>query len=265
MWGVYVLSKKSIAVVLLTLLVFTVGLAGCGQKAATPAEKILRVGAETTFPPFESQDENSKEYVGFDMDLMKAIGAKIGYKVEISSMGFDALIPALEAKNIDVIASAMTINEERAKKVIFSKPYYKSGLSAVVRADNTTINSFKDLEGKKIAVQIGNTGAEEARKIAGTTVKEFNTTADAYMELKAGGADAVIIDLPVNQNYLAKAGAKDARLLGDVINSEDYGLAVAKTNTELADKINKALDELKQNGEYDKIYQKWFGKKPDNK
>lgn len=259
------MSKRIVTLCVLTALVLTLGLAGCGQQAAEPKEKILRVGAETTFPPFESQDEKSKDYVGFDMDLIKAIGAKIGYKVEIQSMGFDALIPALEAKNIDVVASAMTINEERAKKVTFSKPYYKSGLSAVVRADNTTINSFKDLEGKKIAVQIGNTGAEEARKIAGTTVKEFNTTADAYMELKAGGADAVIIDLPVNQNYIKTAGAKDARLLSEIRNSEEYGLAVAKNNTELADKINKALDELKQNGEYDKIYEKWFGKKPDNK
>ena len=249
--------------VLLVLLVFalTAGLAGCGQQQAAPA-KVLKVGAETTFAPFEFQDEKTKEYVGFDMDLIKAVGKQMGYEVQIQSMGFDALIPALEAKQIDVIASAMTITEERAKKVAFSKPYYKSGLSIVVKNDNNAVKSFKDLEGKRIAVQIGTTGAEEAQKIKDAKVREFNSTSEAFLELKAGGVDAVVNDLPVNQYYLAQGGSKDAKGVGEVLNAEEYGLAVAKKNTELTDKINKALDELKKNGEYDRIYIKWFGKKP---
>ena len=255
--------SKKIATLLFVVLVLTVGLIGCGKQTNTSTAKVLKVGAETTFPPFEFQDETSKDYVGFDIDLAKAIGKQIGYEVQIQNIGFDGLIPALDAGNIDMIASAMTITDERAKKVNFSKPYYKSGLSIVVNSSNNSINSFKDLEGKRIAVQIGTTSAEEARKIKNAQVREFNSNSEAYMELKNNGVDAVVNDLPVNAYYLTKTGAKDAKLVGEVANSEDYGIATAKKNTELNEKINKALDELKKNGEYEKIYVKWFGKKPE--
>ena len=153
-------------------------------------------------------------------------------------MGFDGLIPALEGGNIDMIVSGMSITPERSAKVNFSKPYYKSGLSIVVKAENTAINGFKDLEGKKIAVQIGTTGAEEAKKIKGATVREFNSNAESYMELKAGGVDAVVNDLPVNQYYMAKSGDKSAKLLSEISNAEDYGIALAKKNTEMTEKVN---------------------------
>lgn len=256
------MSKKTIALLVLAFFVLTLGLAGCGSKQQAPAQsKVLKVGAEATFPPFEFQDEKTKEYVGFDIDLAKAVGKQMGYQVEIQNMGFDGLIPALQTGSIDMIASAMSITDERTQKVNFSQPYYKSGLSIVVKKDNTTINNFKDLEGKRIAVQIGTTSAKEAAKIKDAKVREFNSNSEAYMELVNGGADAVVNDLPVNQYYLTQTGSKDAKLVGEVANAEEYGLAVAKNNKELADKVNKALDELKKNGEYDKIYQKWFGKK----
>lgn len=252
--------KQKWLLTLLTL-IFTVVLAGCGG-SGTQQAKVLKVGADAAFAPFEFQDPNSKEYVGFDIDLMKAIAKKMGYQVEFQNMGFDGLIPALQSGNIDVIASGMTINEERQKKVIFSDPYYKSGLSILVRKDSTGINSFADLKGKKIAVQIGSTGAKEAHKIEGAIVREFNTPPDAFVELKAGGVDAVINDLPVNQDYLKQAAGSEAKLVGDLLQAEDYGIAVNLKNKELADKINKALQELKQSGEYDQIYEKWFKEKP---
>jgi len=252
--------KRWMVYVGLILVVLTLGLTGCGGKQSEA--KVLKVGAEATFPPFEFQDEKSKEYVGFDVDIMKAIGKQMGMEVQIVNTGFDGLIPALESSQIDVIASAMTITDERAKKVNFSKPYYKSGLSIVVKADNTTINNFKDLEGKRLAVQIGTTGAESAKKIKDAKVREYNSASEAYLELKAGGADAVVNDLPVSQYYLAQGGSKDAKLVGEVLDAEEYGIAVAKKNTEMAGKINKALEEINKNGEYAKIYEHWFGKKP---
>ena len=256
------MSRKLIALLIVSATILSFGLAGCGKNSAnTNGAKVLKVGAEMTFPPFEFQEEGSKEYVGFDMDLARAIGKQMGYELQIENVGFDGLIPALEAGNIDIIVSGMSITEERAKKVSFSKPYYKSGLSIVVKADNGNIKSFKDLEGKNIAVQIGTTGAEEAKKIKDAKVREYNSNSEAYMELKAGGVDAVVNDLPVNEYYLAKSGDKNAKLLGDIMNAEDYGMAMTKKNTELVAKVNTALDELKKNGEYDKIHAKWFGKK----
>lgn len=256
------MSKKICAIMMLGVFVLTLALVGCGGQKPAAEPKVLKVGSDTAFAPFEFQDEKSKEFVGFDMDLIKAIGKQMGYEVKVQSMNFDGLIPALEAGNIDAAISSMTIKEERAKKVNFSKPYYKSGLNVVVKADNTTIKSFKDLDGKRVAVQIGTTGADEAKKVKDVKIREFNTAPEAFMELKAGGVDAVVNDAPVNEYYIAQAGGKDAKVVGDLLSAEDYGIATPKKNTELAGKIDKALDELKKNGEYEKIYVKWFGKKP---
>lgn len=260
------MSRKFITMIITGTLLLSFMLTGCSQNPSTTAPatkaKVIRVGSETTYMPFEFQDEKSKEYTGFDIELMRALAKQMGVEVQFTSMNFDGLIPALEAGNVDVLISALTITPERAQKVIFSDSYYKSGLSILVRADETRINSLKDLEGKKIAVQIGTSGAEEAKKIPGATVTEFNTVDQHNMELKAKGVDAVINDLPVHEYYLSQGGLKDAKIVGSVLNSEDFGIAITKKDPELAKSINKALAELKQNGEYEKLYIKWFSQKP---
>ena len=236
--------------------------AGCGgakdEKKAEPA-KVLRVGTEPTFAPFEFQKEGSKDYDGFDMDLARAVGKQMGVKVEIVNMGFDALIPALNANNIDMVAAGMSITDERKNAVSFSEPYYTSGLIIMVNKDNTEVKSVKDLEGKRIAVQIGTTGEKKARSIKDAKVTAFNTNTEAAMELKNKGVDAVINDSPVVGYYLAQGGNATAMTVGEVMEAEQYGLAVKKGNDKLAGDINKALTELKKNGEYDKIYKTWFG------
>ena len=238
-------------------------LTGCGgdnasNGTANHANK-LRVGSTIDFAPFEFQDETQKEYQGFDMDLIRAIGKEMGKEVEINNIGFDGLIPALEAKNVDVIISGMTITEERKGKVAFSDPYYQSGLTIVVTDSNEDIKTFKDLEGKKIAVQIGTTSSTEAKKIANAEVKEYNTPADCFMELKTGGADAVINDRPVNDYAIQKDAITGLKTLPDILTAEDYGIAIAKDNVEVQNLINDGLKKVKENGEYDKIFAKWFG------
>ena len=131
-------------------LIFALGLlmAGCGGDKKAE-QKVLRVGTEPTFAPFEFQKEGSKDYTGFDMDLARAIGKQLGMKVEIVSMGFDGLIPALNAGNIDAVAAGMTVTPERANNVKFSEPYYKSGLTVMVRKDDNVITGIESLKGKK--------------------------------------------------------------------------------------------------------------------
>ena len=255
---------KKLLVLMMTIICAVAMLAaGCGgdKKEAKKAEpaKVLRVGTEPTFAPFEFQKEGSKEYDGFDMDLARAIGKQMGAKVEIVNMGFDALIPALNANNIDLIAAGMSITDERKKAITFSEPYYTSGLIIMVNKDNKEVKSEKDLEGKRIAVQIGTTGEKKARSIKGAKVTAFNTNTEAAMELKNKGVDAVINDSPVVGYYLAQGGNKTAMTVGEVMEAEQYGLAVKKGNDKLAADVNKALAELKKNGEYDKIYKTWFG------
>ena len=129
----------------------------------------------------------------------------------------------------------------------------------MVNKDNKEVKSVKDLEGKRIAVQIGTTGEKKARSIKNAKVTAFNTNTEAAMELKNKGVDAVINDSPVVGYYLAQGGNKTAMTVGEVMEAEQYGLAVKKGNDKLAAEVNKALAELKKNGEYDKIYKTWFG------
>ena len=258
--------KKFMTLCLVALLALAALAAGCGgdggkkdSKADQKTEKVLRIGTNADFAPFEFQDVSGKEYQGFDMDLIRAVAKEMGYKAEIQNINFDGLIPALEAGNLDVIISGMTINDERKKKVDFSDPYYKSGLSIIVKKDDKSINKFSDLKGKKVAVQIGTTSAMEVKKIEGAEVKEFNSSADTFLELKAGGVDAVVNDRPVNDYYIMKSGVTDVRRLEELLTSEDYGIASSKKNPEMKKQLDAALKKLHDNGEYDKIFKKWFG------
>ncbi len=257
--------KKKLTIIII-LIIAALIISGCGTDKNTSTqtekkpEKVLKVGLEPTFAPFEYQDEKSKEYVGFDIDLIKAVAKQMGYTVQINSMGFDGLIPALLSNNIDVSISGITITPERAEKVSFSAPYYKSGLSIVTKSNNDKIKSSKDLEGKKIAVQIGTSSGMYAKKVPNATVREFNLISDLFLELKNNGVDVVINDLPVNQHYLKAANNQEFKMLDEVLSAEEYGIAVNKNNPELHKKIDTALAELKKNGEYQKIYEKWFGK-----
>lgn len=246
---------------LLMAMVMVVMMAGCGggEKKAAQAPKVLKVGTEPTFAPFEFQKEGSKEFDGFDMDLIRAIGKQMNMKVEILNMGFDALIPAINAGNIDLAIAGMSITPDRQKAVDMSDPYYVAGLVVVVGKDNAAVKSVNDLNNKGIAVQIGTTGAERAAKVPGAKVKNLNTNAEVFLELKNKGVEAVIIDKPVAEYFLATGGGKDfAKIVGDTMEAESYGISLKK-NSPLTKEINKALLDLKKNGEYDKLYAKWFG------
>ena len=222
--------------------------------SAALARDLLRVGTEPTFAPFEFLDTETKQYSGFDMDLIRAVADKAGYDVEILNMGFDALIPALKTKTIDVIAAGLSITEERAKRVDFTKPYYTSGISMIVRqADAKKFATFANLEDQRLAVQIGTTGADYAKGIK-------NATSEAFLDLQSGNAAAVVMDRPVLAYFLKtqpKAG-KLLKLQPEIMDAQSYGFAVDKGNTELLNKLNKAYDDLVASGDLKKIHDKWF-------
>ena len=178
------MKLKKIVAALSVFALTAVGFTGCGEEQAANSNT-LKVGSTIDFAPFEFQDEKqTDDYQGFDMDLIRAISREIGKDIEIRDLAFDGLIPALQAGNIDVAISAITITDERKENVLFSDSYYKSGLTVVIRDDDTSINSFADLAGKNIAVRIGTTSANEAKKIENATVKEFNTPAECFIELQ---------------------------------------------------------------------------------
>lgn len=218
----------------------------------------LKVGTEPTFAPFEMQDPVTSEITGFDIELIKEIAKAEGLDVEIINSPFDALIPGIITGQIDIVAAGVSITDERAKVISFSAPYYKSGISAVVRAEDankfTTLDSLKN---STLCAQIGTTGAKYAEQLSGKVVN-FNTVPEAFLELKNKGCDATLNDRPVNTYFLIKSGKENFHEVSEIANGEDYGFVVSKDNSQLLDKINSGLKTVVENGTYEALYQKWF-------
>lgn len=233
------------------------------QQTQEAAKKpVLTVGSETAYAPFEYVENG--EFVGFDMDLIRAIAAAQGYDVKIESLGFKALIPAVMTDKVDCAVSAMSITDERKQSIDFSNPYFQAGLIIAVQEKTQGISSRDDLKGKKLAAEKGTTGAaasEDIKKLdPKTEVRIFDTVGAAFMELEKGSVDAVINDMPVTADYISKAGKGKVKTVGQVFQADDqYGIAVKKGNAKILTLINDGLDKIKANGEYDKIYKKWFG------
>lgn len=252
--------SKKLALTLTAGLLAISLLAGCGSSGDQAKEKVLRVGAETTFPPFEFTEGD--KYVGFDIDLADAVAKKMGYKMEFKSMGFDALIPALKSGDIDMIASGINPTPERAKAILFSDPYFdRGGFVTIVRKDTTGVNGMNDLAGKKIGAQIGTVSAELAHKVPNATVKETDSNSQLFTELQAGTIDAAIQDNPVALYYMKQGADKDLKIVGSPVNPEPLVFGFRMDDKELQGKVNQALAELKKDGTYEKIYNKWFGNK----
>ena len=260
------MNKKKLLAILIAL-TMAVTFAACGgsdksSDEATSGVPTYKVAMEPTFPPFDTTVEETQELTGFDVDMMNAIAENQGFKLEWVNMGFDGLIPALEAGNIDIIASGMNASDDRREKVDFSTTYYDSGLVVAVKAGNTAIKSIDDLTpDMKAGGQIGTTGADKATELydAGKIgeAKIYNGLDVAVMDLLNGTIDALINDLPVTKAYMnAKPGTIE--IVGDVLNAESYGYAVQKGNKELLDKINKGMQNLKDDGTFDEIYSKWL-------
>lgn len=249
---------KKYVLFLISVLMMLCFVAGCGGEKKASGPKVLKVGTEVTFPPFEFREPGSKEISGFDIDLIRAVGKKLDMQVEILDMDFEALIPAVKRGNLNLVIAGMTITPERQKIVDMSDPYYISGLSIVVRKGNTAIQKPEDLKGRTVAVQAGTTGEEKAKQLAGDKVRSFKTNKEVLTAFSEKTVEAIIIDKPVAQYYLNKYHP-DAVIVGDTFEKESYGI-VMRRHDEMTPLINKALAELKSSGEYDKIYEKWFGK-----
>ena len=260
--------KKSIVAVLLAM-VLVFSLAACGgddsEKSGADAEKVTyKVGTEPSFPPFDTIDEE-QNIVGLDMDLIKAIGEDQGFEVTFENLTFDALVPALKAGNIDIVAAGMNKDDkDRQAQVDFSDAYYESKLMVAVKADNKTIKSVDDLtKDMKVAAQTGTTGANKTQELQKEgKIKEaviLNGLDTAMLQLINGDVSAVINDKPVTEAYMKKQPDK-IKMVGDPLNAENYGFAVQKGNSELLEKINAGLKNIKDNGTFDKLVDEWFNK-----
>lgn len=278
------MKKKIIA--MLTAVMVMGALAGCGGSAApkestsaesktestvseetTAGESVaetttggkgtLYVGTDATFQPFEYVEND--EYMGFDIDLMRALGAEMGYDdVEFVNTDFKGLIPGLTAKKFDVIASGMYITDERKESISFTDTYYPGGLSIMVLKDDDSVSGIEDLKDKKVAVQVGTKSVTYLEENYPDIKRvEVETNNEMFMSLESGKADAVITGRPAAKVYASQSDK--VKVLDYPVTEELYGFGIRKEDTELLDEMNAALAAIKENGVYDEISAKYFG------
>ncbi len=229
------------------------------EPAAEDGERlVINVGTNAEFPPFEYIGDDG-EPDGFDMAVIQAIGEAAGFDVEITNMEFKSLIASLATGSLDAVIAGMTVTEERQQSVDFSDSYYTATQCIVVKQDSD-ITSLADLNGKKIAVQEGTTGdllctpGEDNDIITdeSTQVQRFKKGTDAIVTLNNGGVDAVVIDKNPAENFVA-SNSDTLKLIEDETSTEEYAIAVAKGNTELLDRINSGLAQIKEDGTFDAL------------
>ena len=261
--------KKRTVVLLLSL---GAVLAGCGKQepapqAAAPAPapvaitKIV-VGLDDNFPPMGFRDEKN-ELIGFDIDMAREASKRLGVEVEFKPIDWSAKEAELSGKRVDVLWNGLTITEERKKNIDFTAPYMENHQIVVVAA-NSPIKTKADMAGKVVGAQEGSSAVDAVKKDEAVfaSFKELKTFGDnvtALMDLATGRLEAVVVDEVVGRYYVAKKPA-DYAIIDEHFGTEDYGVGVRKDDTDLNARLDKALDEMKQDGSAAKIATQWFGK-----
>lgn len=237
------------------------GGAGGDASFQTIEEGTLTVCSDIPYAPFEFEEDG--ELKGIDIDLMKAMGEELDLDVEFRDTDFDGIFASLAADNCDVIASSVSITDERKENNAFTDGYFEINQSLLVRkGEESSIQGLDDLEGKTVGVQSETTGAAYAEERAddnGYEVKEFTGADELFTALKAKQVDAVLQDFPINSYNAETSGDTAIATVFEEDEKEEYGFVVKKGNDELVDALNEALDALRDSGRYDDILEEYLG------
>ena len=231
--------------------------------------KVVRIGVEGAYPPFSYVTPDGK-LEGFDIDIARALVAAMGAEVKLIPQDWDGIIPALLARKYDAIIASMSITEERKKKVAFTDKYYNTPGKFVCKKG--TMKEFTRAEvaqatkGKSVAVQratihdrfVTEQGGE------GVKVKRYGTQDDAYLDLVAGRVDMLLADsVAIDDGFLKKPEGQGFQFIGPDLSEVEYfgegaGIAIRKQDTDLVEMFNKAIQQIRQDGTYKKIQDKYF-------
>lgn len=222
-----------------------------GGAEAAGGTLVMATNAE--FPPYEYYEDG--DIVGIDVEIAKAIAAKLGMELQIEDMAFDAIIPAVTSGKADFGAAGMTVTEERQRSVEFTDTYANSNQVAIVKEDSD-ITGSDALAGKIIGVQLGTTGDALATEIKDATVERYNKGLEAVQSLTQGKIDAVVIDQATAEAFVKKT--EGIKILEEKMSEEEYAIAIKKGNMELVEKMNEAIKELKEEGKIDEIVAKYM-------
>lgn len=222
------------------------------------------VATDTNFKPFSFKNAEGV-YTGFDVEFWDAIAKEMKIDYTLQPMDFNGIIPGLQSGNIDAAVAGMSVKSKREEVIDFAFPYYKAGLVIMVRADNKDIMSIEDFAGKVVATKQGTSTVDFLKQEGWTPklkeLKKFPNISDAFMELQAGGCDAVLFDLPPLADFANNAG-KGKVVLREPLYMGHYYAIATPAGSALRDQISIGVIRLMENGEYNKIYRKWFGTDP---
>ena len=216
----------------------------------------LVVGTDATYPPFESKVGDL--YEGFDVDLLEAIGRRLGVRVRWVNASFDGIFPALQLGRFDAVVSAITITPERQQSLAFSLPYYDAGQIIAVRRGDGRIRSEADLVGHTVGVQMNTTAQVLCEKLPGVTVRAYNTIDLAFLDLVNERIDAVVNDAPVSR-YMITRTFSQLDVVGGLLSRESYGVAMRPEDVTLVAAVDDALRAMARDGAYAELHERWFG------
>ena len=227
------------------------------RSGGNPADSdTLRVGTEGTYSPFSYQGTDG-QLTGYDIEIAQAVGAKLGKKVEFVQTPWDAIFAGLEAKRFDLIANQVTINDERKAKYDLSEPYTVSEGVIVTRADDTSITSLANLQGKTTAQSATSNWAQVARD-AGANVEAVEGFVQAIQLLKDGRVDATVNDTLAVGEYQRTNNDAGIKIAGTTGDTSEQAFAARKDSGLIAE-VNRALGELRADGTLKRISEKYFG------
>jgi polar amino acid transport system substrate-binding protein len=234
----------------------------CMSAPLMAAAQTLKVGANIGNVPWEFEDSNGND-IGFEIDLVNAIGKRLGLTVSIVNIPFAGLFAAVQSGQIDAAVSSITITKSRLQSVGFTQPYYDSDQSLAVRADSG-LTGLKDLAGKTVGVDTGSTGDIWATKhqsdLKIVAIQRYEGLSPAMLDLAAGRIDGYISDIPALQFYIKDKPTY--RVVARIPTGEQYSIMFAK-NAPLADKVDAVITRLKKDGTIADLYEKWFGVRPE--
>jgi len=221
----------------------------------------LRVGFEAGYLPFEMADKKGR-FIGFDIDVAKEMAKAMGVKFAPVNTAWDGIIPALITKKFDIIISGMTITQERNLKINFADPYIIVGQTILLNPKHKgTVKSYKDLNDPKYVVtsKLGTTGEQAIKRmIPKATYKSFEVESEAALEVLTGKADATIYDLPFCAVFMAQQGAGKLIFLDKPFTYEPLAWALRKGDPDFLNWLNHFLRQIKNDGRYDRVYNKWI-------
>lgn len=256
-----VIALGSVAVMTAAVLTGCGSQAGQDKSAGSKLPDKIVIGLDDNFPPMGFRDE-SGELVGFDIDLAKEASKRMGIPVEFKPIDWDSKEAALKSKQVDMLWNGLTITDERAKQIAFSKPYLNNSQILVVRADSP-VNDRAGLAGKIVGTQEGSSSIEALDKAADfknslQDVKKYGDFVNAFMDLEVGRIDGVLVDSVVGRYYMQKK-PNSYKVIDDKMGAEKYGIGMRQEDTALQDKLNEVLKQMSEDGTMTKLSQKWFG------